>query len=42
MDETQRKVDEIRKERSEVENHIIDEYAAGTALAAATSSAAER
>ncbi len=29
MDETQREVDEIRKERSEVENHIIDEYAAG-------------
>jgi len=29
MDETQRKVDEIRKERSEIENHIIDEYAAG-------------
>ena len=29
MDDTQREVDEIRKERSEVENHIIDEYAAG-------------
>jgi peptide/nickel transport system substrate-binding protein len=29
MDETQRRVDEIRKERSELENHLIDEYAAG-------------
>ena len=29
MDETQREVDEIRKERSEVENHLIDEYSAG-------------
>ena len=29
MDETQRKVDEIRKERSELENHLIDEYSAG-------------
>ena len=29
MDDTQREVDEIRKERSEVENHIIDEYTAG-------------
>jgi peptide/nickel transport system substrate-binding protein len=29
MDETQRRVDEIRKERSEVENHIIDEYVEG-------------
>jgi peptide/nickel transport system substrate-binding protein len=29
MDETQRRVDEIRKDRSELENHLIDEYAAG-------------
>ena len=29
MDETQRRVDDIRKERSELENHIIDEYVAG-------------
>jgi peptide/nickel transport system substrate-binding protein len=29
MDETQRRVDEIRKERSEVENHIIDQYVEG-------------
>ena len=29
MDETQRRVDEIRKERSEVENHIIDQYIDG-------------
>jgi len=29
MDETQRRVDEIRKERSELENHLIDEYVAG-------------
>jgi peptide/nickel transport system substrate-binding protein len=29
MDEKQRKVDEVRKERSELENHIIDEYSAG-------------
>ena len=29
MDETQRRVDEIRKQRSELENHLIDEYAAG-------------
>jgi peptide/nickel transport system substrate-binding protein len=29
MDETQRRVDGIRKERSELENHIIDEYVAG-------------
>jgi peptide/nickel transport system substrate-binding protein len=29
MDETQRRVDEIRKERSELENHLIDEYAWG-------------
>ena len=29
MDDTQRRVDAIRTERSELENHIIDEYAAG-------------
>jgi peptide/nickel transport system substrate-binding protein len=29
MDDTQRRVDAIRKDRSELENHIIDEYAAG-------------
>jgi peptide/nickel transport system substrate-binding protein len=29
MDETQRRVDDIRSERSEVENHLIDEYKAG-------------
>jgi peptide/nickel transport system substrate-binding protein len=29
MDETQRRVDDIRKERSELENHLIDEYAYG-------------
>jgi peptide/nickel transport system substrate-binding protein len=29
MDETRRRVDEIRKERSELENHIIDEYVDG-------------
>jgi peptide/nickel transport system substrate-binding protein len=29
MDETQRRVDAIRKDRSELENHIIDEYSAG-------------
>ena len=29
MDETQRRVDEIRTERSELENHLIDEYAWG-------------
>jgi peptide/nickel transport system substrate-binding protein len=29
MDDTQRRVDTIRKERSELENHIIDEYSAG-------------
>jgi len=29
MDETQRRVDEIRKERSELENHIIDQYIDG-------------
>jgi peptide/nickel transport system substrate-binding protein len=28
MDEKQRRVDEIRRARSEVENHLIDEYAA--------------
>ena len=29
MDETQRRVDEVRKQRSELENHIVDEYKAG-------------
>ena len=29
MDDTQRRVDAIRRDRSELENHIIDEYAAG-------------
>lgn len=29
MDETQRRVDEVRRERSEVENHLIDEYVFG-------------
>jgi peptide/nickel transport system substrate-binding protein len=29
MDETQRRVDEVRKERSELENHLIDEYVLG-------------
>jgi peptide/nickel transport system substrate-binding protein len=29
MDETQRRVDAIRKDSSELENHYIDEYAAG-------------
>src|SRR4026209_2173392 len=29
MDDTQRRGDAIRKDRSEVENHTIDEYAAG-------------
>lgn len=29
MDETQRRVDDIRRDRSEVENHLIDEYRAG-------------
>jgi peptide/nickel transport system substrate-binding protein len=29
MDETRRRVDEVRKERSELENHIIDEYIDG-------------
>ena len=29
MDETQRRVDEVRKQRSELENHIVDEYRAG-------------
>lgn len=29
MDETQHRVDEVRRERSEVENHLIDEYGAG-------------
>jgi len=29
MDETQRRVDEVRRQRSGVENHLIDEYGAG-------------
>ncbi|MBD0290685.1 MAG: peptide ABC transporter substrate-binding protein, partial [Thermoleophilia bacterium] len=29
MDETQRRVDGVRRDRSELENHLIDEYAAG-------------
>jgi peptide/nickel transport system substrate-binding protein len=29
MDETQRRVDEVRKSSSELENHLIDEYKAG-------------
>ena len=29
MDETQRRVDEVRRERSELENHLIDEYVEG-------------
>src|SRR5262245_17453695 len=29
MDEEQRRVDEIRRERTDLENHIIDSYAAG-------------
>jgi peptide/nickel transport system substrate-binding protein len=29
MDDTQRRVDAIRQQRSELENHIIDEYSAG-------------
>ena len=29
MDDSQRRVDDIRKERSELENHLIDEYKAG-------------
>ena len=29
MDETQHRVDEVRRQRSEVENHLIDEYGAG-------------
>src|SRR5918992_1205363 len=29
MDETQRRVDDIRRERSELENHIIDQYVDG-------------
>ena len=29
MEDTQRRVDAIREDRSELENHIIDEYAAG-------------
>ena len=26
MDETQRRVDEVRRESTELENHLIDEY----------------
>src|SRR5437762_12400793 len=29
MDETQRRIDQSRARRSEIENHVIDEYAAG-------------
>ena len=29
MDETQRRVDEVRRESTELENHLIDEYASG-------------
>jgi peptide/nickel transport system substrate-binding protein len=29
MDETQRRLDEVRRERSDLENHLIDEYAGG-------------
>jgi peptide/nickel transport system substrate-binding protein len=29
MDERQRRIDEVRRERSELENHLIDEYAGG-------------
>jgi peptide/nickel transport system substrate-binding protein len=29
MDERQRRLDDVRRERSELENHLIDEYAAG-------------
>ena len=29
MGESERRVDEVRRERSELENHVIDEYAAG-------------
>jgi peptide/nickel transport system substrate-binding protein len=29
MDEIQRKVDDLRRERSELENHLIDEYSVG-------------
>jgi peptide/nickel transport system substrate-binding protein len=29
MDETQRRLDEVRRERSELENHLIDEYIGG-------------
>jgi peptide/nickel transport system substrate-binding protein len=30
MSEEQRRVDDVRRERSELENHLIDEYSAGT------------
>jgi hypothetical protein len=29
MDGTQRRVDGVRRERSELENHLIDEYSTG-------------
>ena len=29
MDETQRRVDEVRREATELENHLIDEYVSG-------------
>src|SRR5262245_21033016 len=29
MDDTQRRVDAIRRDSSELENHVIDEYSAG-------------
>ena len=29
MDETQRRLDEVRRERSDLENHLIDEYVGG-------------
>src|SRR5688572_18813851 len=29
MDETQRRLDEVRGKRTELENHLIDEYAGG-------------
>jgi peptide/nickel transport system substrate-binding protein len=29
MDEAQRRLDDVRKQRSDLENHLIDEYAAG-------------
>ena len=29
MDETQRRIDEVRRESTELENHLIDEYVSG-------------